>query len=40
MCLTRQVLAFTVIGAMRDRGVPILVVEQNAKKALAWRIGA
>ena len=25
---------FTVIGAMRDRGVPILLVEQNAKKAL------
>jgi branched-chain amino acid transport system ATP-binding protein len=25
---------FTVIGAMRERGVPILLVEQNAKKAL------
>lgn len=26
---------FAVIGAMRDRGIPVLLVEQNAKKALA-----
>ncbi len=26
---------FAVIGTMRDRGTPVLLVEQNAKKALS-----